>query len=141
MIRYPDWVSRLEAYYIHNSTRKFEYGAWDCCLSACGAIEAMTGIDPASEYRGKYHTRGEAITLGLVKRGYISELVELLTLKHKMPEVTIGTAQRGDLIMNGGESLLILSLDGRNAYAVTDLGACLVNRYNLKAPRAWAVGR
>jgi hypothetical protein len=54
--RLPDWKPRLLAYLQESSARPFQFGTHDCALFAAGAVQAMTGFDPAADYRGGYRT-------------------------------------------------------------------------------------
>lgn len=53
-MRPQGWRGRLIAYLAETRGRAFEYGVHDCTLFACGAVEAITGSDPAADYRGRY---------------------------------------------------------------------------------------
>jgi hypothetical protein len=52
MKRLPDWRSRLLAYIETHRRQPFQYGVADCATFAAGAVEAMTGVDPAAGFRG-----------------------------------------------------------------------------------------
>ena len=54
LIRYPSWPSLLEAYLASCSTRRFDYGEWDCGLFSADAIRVMTGTDLAATFRHAY---------------------------------------------------------------------------------------
>jgi len=41
----------------------FEWGAADCCTSACDVFARMHGVDPMAPLRGQYATRDEAWAL------------------------------------------------------------------------------
>lgn len=55
-MRLPDWKSRLTAWLAEIVRRPFAPGTHDCALFAAGAVQAMTGRDPAAPYRGRYQT-------------------------------------------------------------------------------------
>ncbi|KQV31153.1 hypothetical protein [Rhizobium sp. Root1204] len=55
-MRLPDWHSRLSDYIDAVRQTPFAYGSHDCALFAAGAVEAITGVDPSLELRGKYKT-------------------------------------------------------------------------------------
>lgn len=55
-MRRSDWYARLSAYVEVVRRKPFVYGKHDCALFAAGAVEAMTGVDPAANLRGKYKT-------------------------------------------------------------------------------------
>lgn len=50
----PTWDADLRAYLNACRRMHFEWGTWDCALCAAGAVEAMTGTDPAANLRGRY---------------------------------------------------------------------------------------
>lgn len=52
--RLPDWHPRLTAYLGKITPVAFRMGSQDCALFAAGAVEAMTGHDPAAGFRGTY---------------------------------------------------------------------------------------
>jgi hypothetical protein len=54
--RRPDWQSRLVDYLGRASRMPFQPGRHDCALFAAGAVEAMTGVDLAAHWRGRYRT-------------------------------------------------------------------------------------
>jgi hypothetical protein len=55
-MRLPDWKSRLTAYLAAKAPLLIEPGVHDCALFPAGAVEAMTGVDLAVEWRGRYTT-------------------------------------------------------------------------------------
>lgn len=96
--RLPDWEARLGRFIAENRQRPFAWGAWDCILYACSAVEAMTGGDPAEEFRGRYHDKdGAAAILREVGKGTL-----LKTVDSKFPRRKPGHARRGDLVMFSG---------------------------------------
>ena len=54
--RLPDWRTRLEDYLTRVARRPFRPGRHDCALFVAGAVEAMTGEDPAAAWRGAYRS-------------------------------------------------------------------------------------
>jgi len=57
MKRYQDWPERLRKYIDQRLTRQMEWGKNDCVLFTAGAIEAMSGSDPAHWCRGEYASK------------------------------------------------------------------------------------
>ena len=49
-MRTPYWRSALAAYIAETMRKPFAWGLHDCALFAAGAVEAMTGNDPAADY-------------------------------------------------------------------------------------------
>lgn len=52
--RFHDWPMRLEPVLADQALRAFAYGEFDCALFVADAALAMTGIDPAADFRGAY---------------------------------------------------------------------------------------
>lgn len=56
MTRFPDWQLKFAACVDKHRSIPFAWGTHDCVLWASNVILAMTGIDPAKAYRGKYNS-------------------------------------------------------------------------------------
>lgn len=129
MTRVSDWEARLSEYIASKRNVTFEWGVDDCCTFSAGAVEALTDVDPMPEYRGKYDTAlGSARVLGGKK------LEEVLD--EKFPEVPIGFAQRGDLVLMDD---CVGVVAGDYAWFVSDVGLERVKRGLWD--KAWKVGR
>ena len=124
MKRASDWPSRLELYIAAARARPFQWGVNDCCLFACKAIEAMTGVNPGGWFLGRYRSAIAARhALRQFAGGGLVEAVERLARGHAKAEVPPLSAQRGDLCLAG-------SLDGLDG-----LGICLGSRAAFMTPR------
>ena len=122
--RAPDWPSRLEQYLSAARARAFAWGINDCCLFACGAIEAMTGVNPGAWFLNRYRSAFAARwALKAFAGGGLAETVEKLAALHARPEIAPLRAQRGDLCLAG-------SHDG-----LSGLGICLGSRAAFMTPR------
>ncbi|RZL39859.1 MAG: hypothetical protein EOP35_02570 [Rubrivivax sp.] len=105
MNRHPDWQSRLQALVSARLCAPFAWGANDCCLFACDAALAVTGIDPAAAERGTYSTERQAARL-LARLGG----VRAIGAARFGPETIPAAAQVGDVgvVETGGrESLAV----------------------------------
>jgi hypothetical protein len=98
--RLPDWETRFVAY-LGAARAAVREGRDDyCALFASGAVEAVTGTNPADAFRGRY--REVADNLEAVVSGLFAEIAP-------------GVAQRGDIawhdgsvgVVIGGEALFI----------------------------------
>lgn len=85
----------------------FKWASNDCALFAADAVNAITGDDPAAEYRG-YSDEREALRI-IKEAGGLRALVDL-------PEKPIGFAQRGDVVL--------ALIEGRET-----LGVCIGGEY------------
>lgn len=101
--RRRDWRARLNAYIAEIKAAPLEWGAHDCAVGlAARAIEAMTGVDVAAEWRGRYATPAEALRV-LREDGF----ADLEALGRSMlPAVHPSRGQLGDIaLVPTGEAL------------------------------------
>ena len=98
--RHHDWPSRLLAQVEAARQLPFEWGVADCCLTACDMVQAITGVDPAAHFRGRYSTKAGAYrSLKAYAGGGLAATVERITAELGMPEVPPLSAQRGDVVL------------------------------------------
>lgn len=118
IVRYQNWEERLAVYLDRVSEEPFKWGAHDCALFSAGAVNAMTGFDPAEDYREKYDTaKGAAAALRVFGAGTL-----LRTMRATFAsEVTPSFAQRGDVVMKDATSAGICV--GRFSYFVGEEGS------------------
>lgn len=91
--RRPDWYEALSRYLAETARTPFAHGEMDCALFAAGAVAAMTGVDPAQRWRGRYKTLKGG--LGALRRaGFADHLALTAAL---LPEIPVALAQPGDL--------------------------------------------
>jgi hypothetical protein len=120
MKRLSDWEARLAAY-LGVATEAARAGTVNfCALFAAGAVEAVTGEDPAKQFRGRY-----AETAARLEDA----------LDGLFPVRPVAFARRGDLAWSGAAVGVVV---GSEALFVT-------NRDLLRLPRrdwskAWTVG-
>jgi len=127
LTRLPCWQSALDDFLTAHRERRFQYGVWDCCLFACDAIEVMTGVDVAVQFRGRYHSRTEALRAIRDYAGEVSvrAVAERVTEAYAMPQVHILRARRGDVALirrPRDYSLGIVALNGTDVVTVTPQG-------------------
>jgi hypothetical protein len=143
LTRFSDWQSRFDFFLKQHALRSFHYGTWDCCLFVCGAIHAMTGVDLAAPYRGRYESQVQAYEQILAQTGRktLSGAVEQITSQFSMRKLeTVALAGRGDVILikRGRDySLGVVSLNGRQVIVVSSFG--LVSIPLARGLRAWRV--
>jgi hypothetical protein len=93
--RLPDWEDRLTAYIQTIADTPFEWGWNDCLMFVAGAIDAVTGQDPADEHRGQYRSQTGAVRY-LKKLGFDSPEACLDALFERVPAAF---ARRGDVVL------------------------------------------
>jgi len=136
MYRKPDWEAQLAAYLEPLRVRPFQWGAHDCCTFSAGAVEAMTGVDPMPEFRGRYSTAiGSARALRKFGAGTLAA-----TMDAKFEAVAAPLAQRGDIVMSDGllgiclgPFLVAVGREGDHE------GLIRIDRGQWAEPRAWRV--
>ena len=135
--RTEHWATReLDSFLKSHAHTTFQYGALDCCLLAADAIQAMTGVDIASDFRGKYSTELGALKIIKSVTGGTSVLdaVAYCAAKHGLMEWKSPLlAQRGDLVViKDGEQQVagMVHLNGRHAITIGKAGLV---RYPLTA--------
>lgn len=113
--RLADWRPRLVAYVEAVRARPFGYGSHDCALFAAGAVQAMTGVDLAADFRGRYTSLKEGLKLA---RG-----AHLAVLQSSFQPIPTAFAGVGDIALIGevgvpamgvfdGEMILVLREEG-----------------------------
>lgn len=114
LTRLPDWRARFAAEMDRQRREPFQWGSQDCALGlACGAVEAITGVDLAKGWRSKYRTPKGA-GKALKERGFetIGDAVADV-----LPEVHPAFARIGDLGLvksdgDLGEALCVVDVSG-----------------------------
>jgi hypothetical protein len=142
LVRKPDWQSRLQQFLLRSVAKPFMYGEFDCCLFVADAVRTMTDTDIAAEFRGKYHSRSEALAICKQHSGSrsVRSLIVMALCEQDLPEVPVASAQRGDIVLvrrTADHSLGIVGLNGKEIIAVSAEGYLRL-RLTL-ASRAWRV--
>jgi len=60
LLRVDGWEARLFKFVDASRARPFVWGENDCFSFACGSIQALTGVDRWSEWKGRYSSPEEA---------------------------------------------------------------------------------
>lgn len=94
MVRREDWASRLYQYIADVQDEPFAWGAHDCLLFVADCVMAMTGVDYAERFRGRYKTEIGAYRLLKKLGGMESVLDAYLGVR-----VNIKMAKRGDVVL------------------------------------------
>lgn len=95
-MRPSDWPERLARFFLDRMPKPFVWGQTDCCMSACYAIEAVTGKNPLEKSIGKYKTARGSIG-HLIKKLKYRSIEELFRSMTGAVEIKSNFAQRGDI--------------------------------------------
>lgn len=134
--RLPDWRPRLAQYLSEVARQSFRPGRHDCALFCAGAVEAMTGLDTAADWRGKYRSL-KAGGKALAAAGFEDHVALVASM---CPQVPPALAQVGDLAAlpsDDGEFLALGVIQGPKVYVLQPSGLALVSR--LHAQKAFKV--
>lgn len=94
MTRLPDWRARFAAEMDRQRRAAFSWGWQDCALGlACGAVQAITGVDLGADLRGRYTTPAGAWRV--LKREGFDDLGDMVAAK--LPEQHPAFARIGDI--------------------------------------------
>lgn len=103
-VRRPDWRGRLSAVVEAALQRPFEWGVHDCALFAGEAVLAMTDVDLAEGWRGRYRTQLGALRV-LKRAGHPDHVALAAAL---LPEIHPARASVGDIAaVRVGDNLVI----------------------------------
>lgn len=93
LVRFDDWPARFSAIMEERRARPFDGHTVNCCLFAADVAVRLTGEDLASDYRGKDYRDQWRL---LRREGGIEAL-----LRRQLPEITPGSARKGDVALLG----------------------------------------
>jgi hypothetical protein len=125
--RLKDWRQRLDDYLDGIGRRPFQWGDLDCALFVADAVHAMTGVDFAGEFRGRYSDQDGA-KAAVLAAGF-ADYAELVAAK--LPEGKLGEGRIGDiavvetpdfgpcLAIIGGAHLTCMTLRGKGSLPLT----------------------
>ncbi len=119
--RLPDWAVRLATYVAVHSVTPYREGRFDCALFVAGGVDAMTGSDFVSRWRGY---RSKAAGLRRLRSAGYSAPVDLVAALFDQVDTAAGRA--GDVAMIGATLGLIQG--PRFVYCVGPAGVGLVDR-------------
>lgn len=143
-IRSRTWSTReLHEYLTNHANTPFAWGTFDCCLFAADAVQAMTGVDIASDFRGEYSDSASAFALihSVTGSTTVADAAAYCAAKHGLTEWKHPLmAQRGDLVVfESGDNLIagIVHLSGRYVVSVSESG--LVKAPITAVQRAWHI--
>lgn len=122
-MRLYDWEARLAAYVAEVAREGFSFGQHDCALFGAGAANAVTGIDPAKDWRGQYDSLESGLRL-IRKVGFRDHID---AARRQFPEIRLVQVMAGDLaIVPSDDGPAIGVIQGSLIYALRLDGLGLV---------------
>lgn len=98
-MRLYNWEARLAKYVASVAREGFAWGRHDCALFGAGGVEALTGVDPAAEWRGRYDSLAGGVRL--MRAAGFADHVQAAENWH--PPVPRSMAMPGDLAVVTGD--------------------------------------
>lgn len=96
-MRLQGWELALSAAVAEAEARPFVWGVHDCATWAFDVRRALTGLDAAAAWRGRYSTA--AGSLRVIRRMGCADMGAAVTLIMGAPLADVRQAQRGDLLL------------------------------------------
>ena len=134
LMRRADWKLQLIQFMGDAARTPFQPGVHDCALFAAGAVFAMTDVDFAADFRGRYSTLKGGFKL-LQKAGFVDHVA---LAAHLFDEIPPAYAAVGDLAVvpdQQGDALGIVQGSGIYVLTTDRLGVVSL----LAATRAFRV--
>lgn len=113
MTRREDWPEALMAVIHAAACRPFAWGSHDCCLFVADCVQAMTGVDPAAMFRGRYRDQlgaARAMAWYAGQGAGLEAVAERIAAGIGAPEIMPGLARRGDVglaVLERGPTLVL----------------------------------
>lgn len=128
MRRIDNWPKALSAYFRSMEKVPFKFGENDCGLFACGAVQAITGVDLAADLRGTYSDA----------EGEKQVLLEIAA-KAGLQSIDVKKAQRGDVALHIGKNgPSVMVVDGTHCIGPGENGFVIVPMS--ECSEAWRIG-
>ena len=142
MERRENWEHFLSEFIFKRKDSSFKYGQNDCCLFVADAVEKITGVDIAEEFRGQYTTKAEAYKLLMnFSGGAVEETFKTLSRQYGFHEISPNYAGRGDIVLVEGEmgdAVGIVDMTGEQVAIPARKG--LISFPMIAIRKAWRVG-
>lgn len=116
--RHTDWFQRLTHYLADAAAKPFVEGEHDCALFLAGGVKAMTGVDYAAPYRGRYTTTRGGLRI-LRWDGFRDHLA--LAEHHLKPKPTAFLNVGDGAVVETEEGPALGIVQGENIYVLTPL--------------------
>jgi hypothetical protein len=144
MQRKMHWATRAyHEFLLSRAHTPFRWGRHDCALFAADGIRAMTGVDIAKSFRGKYYDEASAIAaIASIAGGTtVADAAAWCAKQHNLPELTFPLkAQRGDLCVFEDSGRLVTGLIHLNGRHIVAAGESGLRRIPItEIVRAWHV--
>lgn len=147
--RHSDWQTTLDSFLRSHANTPFQWGENDCSLFAANAVQCMSSVDIADDFRGKYADEASAFALikSVTGGAWVADAIVHCAQKHGLNEWTGPDgkplplmAKRGDLCAVSNDTNVIagiVDLSGRYVACMSESGVVRLRLSNVV--RAWRV--
>jgi hypothetical protein len=137
-MRLKQWESNLARCIASARSRKFAWSEHDCAKFVCECIQAVTGADVYSAFRGRYTDRRSMVKVIREYGAALSELASTIAQQSGLQPIPLSLARRGDVVLvNEGKFNSLAVVDGVYALGAAERGLARVPRKHWKL--AWKV--
>ena len=140
MARLPNWVDNYTKFIVSRRSMPFEFGSHDCCITVCDMIRAITGTDPAVDFRHLYNSPLSALRK-IKEYGDVDNIAEEVCKKFGWQEIAPNYATRCDIACvdtgGGRKALGWFDLDASKIFLAGMVG--VQDRPRREALRAWRI--
>lgn len=115
--RKEDWPTCLHNFLQDAVAQTFSWGEHDCCLLVADAVLAMTDVDLAADFRGRYDSAASAVSLinQFCNGKTAVDLCAYVMAQNDCKQLpSILFAQRGDVVALEDDTIGIVHLDGKH---------------------------
>jgi hypothetical protein len=98
--RAVDWPQRLSEKMLQAQPLAHEWGSNDCVIFCADCVEAMTGLDPIEDVRGRWTSKIGAARV--IKSAGFESLGEMAA--DRLNEIPVSECKRGDVVLCDGEA-------------------------------------
>ncbi len=118
--RKDSWNSSLQKFILASRNKPLSYGIFDCMLFLADAVQAMTDVDLAEDFRGQYFTYEGGMQL--LRRHGIESFDDLI-LKH-LGRTPIALAHVGDVVLATNREGIVGGgiIQGEGIYVLNERG-------------------
>lgn len=148
LARQKHWATRAYDSFLRSRAKTpFAWGAHDCALFAADGIQAITGVDIAADFRGKYTTEAGALVAikAICGGATVADAAAYCAGKHGLKEWTNKKGAPQPLFARRGDLVVFEAPTGQLVAGLVHLSGCIVAagetglfRFPIsKALRAW----
>ena len=134
-----DWQIDFDNFIIKNKNKSFEWGSWDCVLSMCACIKAISGkqLKPKNWIWNSEKEANDCINKYGNKKGLDVAINNAVKKVKGITKIDPNYVQKGDFVVYQEESKLSGIYDGSKVLTPSDNG--LIAKYGVNIIACWRI--